>query len=27
MAKSANSQNRLFCTCEPIAEDLSQAIE
>jgi len=27
MAKSANSQNRLFCTCEPISEELSQAIE
>ena len=27
MAKSANTQNRLFCTCEPISEDLSKAIE
>lgn len=27
MAKSANNQNRLYCTCEPITEELSQAIE
>lgn len=27
MAKSANSQNRLFCSCEPISTELCEAIE
>lgn len=27
MTKSANNQNRLFCTCEPITGELTDAIE
>eukprot|EP00178_Gracilaria_changii_P009331 TRINITY_DN2733_c0_g1_i1.p1 TRINITY_DN2733_c0_g1~~TRINITY_DN2733_c0_g1_i1.p1 ORF type:complete len:267 (+),score=39.13 TRINITY_DN2733_c0_g1_i1:349-1149(+) len=27
MTKSANNQNRLYCTCEPISEELCNAIE
>lgn len=27
MAKSANKHNRLYCTCQPLGEDLSEAIE